>query len=78
MFPPNTAGPDVSMAFFFPEEQKAYLINIQIKLKSKLNLEKACKTVDPNQMFTDKDSVPLDIEACSEFRKLYAEQNWYD
>ncbi|CAG8481843.1 3838_t:CDS:2 [Ambispora gerdemannii] len=40
--------------------------------------KKACKTVDTDQMFTDKDSIPLDEKVHFELREIYTKQYWYD
>ncbi|CAB5381611.1 unnamed protein product [Rhizophagus irregularis] len=94
--PPNTAGPDILVAFHFPiadevplyedddikagcydmllderddmplddmlldeedyneEDRKSYILNVQAKLRKTYVLKQSFKTVEPDQMFTDK------------------------
>ncbi|CAI2188787.1 18256_t:CDS:2 [Funneliformis geosporum] len=75
-YPPNTAGPDISIAFFFPKREKreAYILNVQVKLRNNVELKKACKTVNPKTMFTDKDLKPSPSH--DELREIYKQQNW--
>ena len=75
-YPPNTAGPDISIAFFFPKGKKrvAYILNVQVKLRNNVELKKACKTVNPETMFTDKNLKPGPSH--NELREIYKQQNW--
>ncbi|GBB89934.1 hypothetical protein RclHR1_01680005 [Rhizophagus clarus] len=75
-YPPNTAGPDISIAFFFPKGKKreAYILNVQVKLRNNVELKKACKTVNPETMFTDKYLKPSPSH--DELREIYKQQNW--
>jgi hypothetical protein len=77
-YPPNTAGPDISIAFFFPkgEKREAYILNTQVKLRNNVELKKACKTVDPDTMFTDKNSNPNPPQLYNELHEIYKQQKW--
>ncbi|POG58411.1 hypothetical protein GLOIN_2v1790439 [Rhizophagus irregularis DAOM 181602=DAOM 197198] len=77
-YPPNTADPDISIAFFFPkgEKREAYILNTQVKLRNNVELKNACKTVDPDTMFTDKDSNPSPSQFHYELREIYKRQKW--
>ncbi|PKK60956.1 hypothetical protein RhiirC2_761260, partial [Rhizophagus irregularis] len=66
------------IAFFFPkgEKREAYILNTQVKLRNNVELKNACKTVDPDTMFTDKDSNPSPSQFHYELREIYKRQKW--
>ncbi|CAG8514502.1 8227_t:CDS:2 [Funneliformis mosseae] len=72
-YSPNIAGPDISIAFFFlkGEKKEAYILNTQVKLKNNVELKKACKTVDLNTMFTDKNSNLNPFQFYNELHEIY-------
>jgi hypothetical protein len=86
-YPPNMAGPDISIAFFFPraeddmqldEERKSYILNVQVKLRKKAVIKQSFRTVEPNLMFIDKNGKSNPPKANSTLKKIYEDQGWFD
>jgi hypothetical protein len=89
-YPPNTAGPDISIAFCFPvaendmqldeehEERKSYILNVQVKLRKMPMIKESFRTVEPTLMFKDKDGTPNPPGAYDKLYKIYKEQSWFE
>ncbi|CAB5124980.1 unnamed protein product [Rhizophagus irregularis] len=60
------------------EDRKSYILNVQAKLRKTYVLKQSFKTVEPDQMFTDKNYNSNPPGANSELHKIYKEQNWID
>ncbi|PKC05109.1 hypothetical protein RhiirA5_228013 [Rhizophagus irregularis] len=60
------------------EDRKSYILNVQAKLRKTYVLKQSFKTVEPDQMFTDKKYNSNPPGANSELHKIYKEQNWID
>ncbi|EXX50786.1 uncharacterized protein OCT59_027880 [Rhizophagus irregularis] len=77
-YPPNTVDSDISMAFFFPkgEKREAYILNTQVKLRNNVELKKACKTVNLDTMFTDKDLNSNSSQFHYKLCEIYKQQKW--
>jgi hypothetical protein len=90
-FPPNTAGPDISIAFNCPKtktendmdvneilEQKSYILNVQVKLRKLPIIKESFKTVEPRRMFMDKNGKSNPPEANARLCNIYKKMNWFD
>ena len=89
-YPPNTAGPDISIAFCFPkseddmsldkeyEERKSYILNVQVKLRKRAVIKQSFKTVDPRQMFKDKNGKSNPPKANGKLCEIYKKQDWFN
>ncbi|CAB4394423.1 unnamed protein product [Rhizophagus irregularis] len=66
------------MAFFFPkgEKREAYILNTQVKLRNNVELKKACKTVNLDTMFTDKDLNSNSSQFHYKLCEIYKQQKW--
>jgi hypothetical protein len=89
-YPPNTAGPDILIAFYFPklendmlldkefEERKSYILNVQVKLRKKAEMKGSFNTVEPKLMFIDKNGQSNPPKANDKLCKIYKNQDWFN